>query len=181
MTANTLSKDDCHYQLRNENRLEKDCVFLSIAWEFQRLSYNSAFLKRDVEEIYMQTQQNRKLKIPSLAQYETGILAPANDLYTSTHLRKRQTVLCHGITSMFATIVNHHESIVEKCNKAKNVEIQNIPQEIDETQCALCHYELSNYFCSNFVVIVLKRMHICMTKNIANGERRQKFTRGITI
>ena len=93
MTADTLSTDDCHDQLRNENRLEKDCDFLSIAWDFQRLSYNSAILKRDVEEIYRQTQQNRKLKIPSLAQHEIEILALANDLYTSTHLTKRQTVL----------------------------------------------------------------------------------------
>ena len=98
----------------------------------------SAILKRDVEEIYRQTQQNRKFKIPSLAQHEIGIIALANDLYTSTHLTTHQTVLCHGITSIFATIVKHYESIVEKCKKAKNVDIQNIPQEINETH-ALCH------------------------------------------
>ena len=147
MTAETLSTDDCHYQLRNENRLDKDCVFLSIAWDFQRLTYDSVLLKRDVEEIYRQTQQNRKLKIPSLAQHEIGIIALAIDLYTSRSLTTRQMVLCHGITSTFAMIVRHHDGIIEKAKKAKHVEIQTIPQEIDETQCALCHYELSNYFC----------------------------------
>ena len=147
MSSEDLAENDCHYELREKNKLSKDCMFLSIAWDIQRLSYNKQALKSDIADIYTQTQLNRKMKLESLAQHEYGIIALANYLTNTKNLSKRQRTLCHGIESTFTDIVKHHEEIQRKAKKnTKHVMIATVCEDIDTIRCDICKYDLSNFF-----------------------------------
>jgi len=131
MSYTTLSKADCHYELREsllkqiELNDSKPSYCISLAWDWLYIGETESWISKSAEYLHSRSTHNQSLQIKPLAVFDTSLLRVYRNLTAQDCHSEEDMLILQGFQPTLVKVVNLDVDLVHRLEEKYEFEEHN--------------------------------------------------------